>query len=91
MTLFSAAGQIAPKAPFDFVKSLDFLGGFSPVSGEQAIGPASLTKAVFVQGQLVVFKVTLANGAGLDYALYSDQPISPGKGLCPRCPAAPRR
>jgi len=76
MNLYTITGRIPAAAPFDFSKSLDFLGGFMPGKGEQAIGTATLSKAIYANGQLVVFCVSQDSPASLNYTLYSEQPIS---------------
>lgn len=76
----TVTGHLTPTPPFDFAQSLGFLEGFPPTRDEQMIGELSLTKAVFVAGQVVVFRVTAVGGGQqqtLDYTLWSDQAISP--------------
>lgn len=46
-----------PRDPFDFAKTLKFIGGFSPNQSEQEIALHSLTKALRIHGQTVVFRV----------------------------------
>ena len=53
--MYTNTGYITPTAPYDFAKSLNFLGFFSPTQGEQAITEQALTKAVYVDGQLLAF------------------------------------
>jgi hypothetical protein len=60
--LYSATGTLIPTPPFDFDKSLDFLGFFAPLEGEQALSARALTKVVLLEGQMVVFQVA-ASGA----------------------------
>lgn len=77
---FTTLGRLAPTPPFDFTQSLGFLEGFPPTQGEQTLAPQTLTKAVFVGGQVVVFQV-VARGSieepGLGYKLWSAEPITP--------------
>jgi DNA-3-methyladenine glycosylase II len=64
--------------PFDFDKSLDFLGFFAPMEGEQSLDARVLAKAVLIGGQIVVFQVAPAGDAEsprLAYTLFSDRPI----------------
>jgi DNA-3-methyladenine glycosylase II len=78
MTLYSTQGTLAPAAPFDFEKSLDFLGFFAPMEGEQTLAARSLAKAVLIHEQIVVFQLAASGHVEqprLDYTLYSDQPI----------------
>ena len=44
-------GQLFPTPPFDFDKSLDFLGFFAPMEGEQSLAGRALTKAVLIDGR----------------------------------------
>ena len=72
-------GRLTPTPPFDFAQSLSFIEGFSPTRDEQAIAELSLTKAVFVAGQVIVFRVVATGSVEqptLDYTLWSDQTIS---------------
>jgi len=47
--------------PFEFQQSLNFLYGFGPMSGEQQIESGTITKAIMVDGQTVVFRVSEAS------------------------------
>ena len=74
-------GFLTPKSPFDFSKSLDFLGEFTPMKEEHLIDQESLTRAVSFGGQAVVFKVRstgLIKNPRLKYTLYSERPLSTG-------------
>jgi len=75
MMLQAVTGNLIPTAPFDFAKTLTFLGHFRPAMGEQAIGEGTLTKAVMRHGRLIVFRLasigTLENPE-LTYTLYSE-------------------
>ena len=51
MALQHLSGQLAAVQPFDFAKSLAFIGAFPPVRGEQTQGDLTLTKGVMVAGQ----------------------------------------
>ena len=78
MTPYSTQGALAPIPPFDFDKSLDFLGFFAPMEGEQVLAARALAKAVLIHGQIVVFEAAASGSAEqprLDYTLRSDQPI----------------
>jgi hypothetical protein len=50
-------GTLTPTAPFDFNKSLEFLGHFRPAMGEQRTDAGILTKAISINGTVVVFRV----------------------------------
>lgn len=55
---------LAARQPFDFTRSLAFLGAFAPMAGEQRLSPGSLTKAVREAGvgATVGFTVRAAPG-----------------------------
>lgn len=72
--LYNAAGTLDPTPPFDFEKSLDFIGEFSPMVNEQTLAPRSLTKTTSLHGDAVVFQVTsrgTIEKPTLEYTLYS--------------------
>lgn len=79
MKLFTVQGTLTPCAPFDFEKSLDFIGEFAPMAGEQTLAPRSLTKTISLNGKAIVFQIR-ARGTveipELDYTLYSAQKLS---------------
>ncbi len=80
-SLSTEEGFLTPKPPFDFAKSLDFLGAFTPMRDDHQIEEQSLTRAVAVGGQTVVFKIRstgLIKNPRLKYTLYSERPLSPG-------------
>ncbi len=54
MTLQHLTGHLTPVEPFDFAKSLAFIGAFPPVRGEQTQGDLTLTKGVMIAGQWVL-------------------------------------
>lgn len=69
-------GYITPTAPYDFAKSLNFLGFFSAMQGEQVVTEQTLTKAVYVDGQLIAFRVASTGTTDkpqLAYTLFSEQ------------------
>lgn len=77
--MYTETGYITPTAPYDFTKSLNFLGFFSPMQSEQTIGERELTKAVYVDGQLLAFQLTSTGTIDepeLAYTLFSEQLIS---------------
>jgi DNA-3-methyladenine glycosylase II len=73
--LYTLTGGLAPRLPFDYDRTLAFLGAFSPTAGEQGIAESSITKAITLHGRPVAFEV---NGSGpeLTYTLYSQAPLS---------------
>ena len=76
--MYTDTGYITPTAPYDFTKSLNFLGFFPATQGEQAITEQTLTKAVYVDGQLIAFRVASTGTIEkpqLAYTLFSEQAI----------------
>lgn len=79
MALYCEKGRLAAVPPFDFSKTLSFLGAFKPIHDEQTISKQSFTKAVSIQGHPVVFEVTSArtvDAPELEYSLYAGQPLT---------------
>ena len=77
--LHTERGTLTPRAPFDFSKSLDFLHGFSPAMGEQVRNGQTLTRALAVAGQAVVYTLTPSGSVDaprLDYTLTSSTRLS---------------
>lgn len=77
--LSTLTGTLTPRPPFDFFKSLGFLGAFSPTAGEQSVDQISLTKAVTLNGRAVAFELHNAgtiDQPALNYTLYSEQPLN---------------
>ncbi len=77
--LHQITGTLTPRAPFDFAKTLAFLGDFTPTAGEQALAPDSITKAVTLHGRAIAFSVR--NTGTLEeprvaYTLYAEHPLS---------------
>ena len=77
--MYTESGTLIPTPPFDFNKSLNFLGVFIPTKREQIISPDILTKAISIDGQTIVFQLisigTIKNPQ-LEYTLFSTQPIT---------------
>ncbi len=80
--LHSASGELddAIVEPFEFSQSLHFLRGFGPMSGEQEFEGPAVTKAIMVEGQTVVFRVSeskegRAGKPKLRYELFSKEPL----------------
>jgi DNA-3-methyladenine glycosylase II len=77
--MYQATGKLAPTSPFDFDRSLNFLGVFMPTKHEQTTSLHTLIKAISIDGQTVVFQLA-SNGTiekpRLEYTLFSDQPIN---------------
>jgi DNA-3-methyladenine glycosylase II len=79
--LSSEEGFLTPKSPFDFSKSLNFLGEFTPMRDDHQIDEQSLTRAISFGGRAVVFRIRstgLIKNPRLKYALYSERPLSSG-------------
>jgi DNA-3-methyladenine glycosylase II len=77
--LYSETGHFTPTPPFDFSKSLDFLGLFAPMHGEQTIDSQRLTKAVYIEGRVIGFQLMTTgtiDSPQLQYSLFSEQPLS---------------
>lgn len=72
-------GTLTAQAPFDFAKTLAFLGDFTPTAGEQDLAPDSVTKALTLHGRAIAFNIH--NAGTLEeprvaYTLYSEHPLS---------------
>jgi len=81
MVLYSEEGSLRPTPPFDFAKSLDFLGMFPPMREDQTVSELSMTKAVRVGGRAIVFQLKSTGTIkmpGLRYTLFADHPFSRG-------------
>jgi DNA-3-methyladenine glycosylase II len=81
MVLYSEEGSLRPTPPFDFAKSLDFLGMFPPMREDQTVSDLSLTKAVRVGGRAIVFRLKPTGTVkmpGLKCTLFADHPFSGG-------------
>ena len=79
--LYTEEGSLRPTPPFDFVKSLDFLGGFPPMQEDQTVNELSLTKATRVGGRTIVFQLKPTGTIkmpGLGYTLFGENPFSRG-------------
>lgn len=77
----SEEGLLNPKPPFDFSKSLDFLGEFPPMREDLAIEEQTLTRAVSYGGQAIVFRIRstgLIKNPRLKYTLFSERPLFTG-------------
>jgi DNA-3-methyladenine glycosylase II len=57
MRLHNLQGKIFPKSPFDFPKSLNFAGMFTPTGGEQTISGLSFIKAVYLENMTLGFRL----------------------------------
>jgi DNA-3-methyladenine glycosylase II len=77
--MYTATGTLFPTPPFDFDKSLNFLGVFMPTKQEQTISSHTLTKAITIDRQTIVFQL-ISTGTTerpqLEYTLFSAEPIT---------------
>jgi DNA-3-methyladenine glycosylase II len=77
--MYHESGTLIPTPPFDFNKSLQFLGIFGPTKNEQTVSTHSLTKAISIDGQTIVFQLTsigTTEKPGLEYTLFSEDLIN---------------
>jgi len=77
--MYTESGILIPTPPFDFDKSLNFLGVFMPTKQEQTVSVHTLTKAISIDGQTIVFQlisIGTAENTRLEYTLFSAEPIS---------------
>lgn len=77
--MYQETGTFIPTPPFDFNKSLNFLEVFMPTKHEQTVSSRSLTKAIGIEGQTVVFQLASIGTIEkpcLEYTLFSAQPIT---------------
>jgi DNA-3-methyladenine glycosylase II len=76
---YTFQGKLFPKPPFDFSKSLDFVGMFSPSEGEQTVSDLSFTRAIYLENQTLAFRLkdegTVLRPV-LSYTLYSSEEIN---------------
>jgi DNA-3-methyladenine glycosylase II len=78
----TVSGTLTPTPPYDFDKSLNFLGVFMPTKQEQAISSHILTKAISIDGQTIVFQLVsigTTENPQLEYTLFSVEPITEEK------------
>lgn len=78
MQFATQTGTLAALPPFDFGKSLAFLGGFTPMSDQQTITSTTLAKSLKIQGYTVAFRLRSAGTPekpGVEYTLFSEQPL----------------
>ena len=79
MMLHSLQGELFPKAPFDFSKSLNFVGMFAPSEGEQTVSGLSFTRAIYLGNQTLAFRLkdeSTVLKPVLSYNLYSYEEIN---------------
>jgi DNA-3-methyladenine glycosylase II len=77
--MYTETGTLIPTPPFDFDKSLNFLGVFMPTRQEQTISSHTLAKAISIDGQTIVFQLVsigTTENPQLEYTLFSAEPIT---------------
>jgi DNA-3-methyladenine glycosylase II len=77
--MYTEKGTLIPTPPFDFDKSLNFLGVFMPTKQEQTIASHTLAKAISIDGQTIVFQlisIGTTDNPQLEYTLFSAEPIT---------------
>ena len=78
--LYMETGVLPATAPFDFEKSLAFIGDFLPTHGEQTMMDGVFTKAMLINGYVVAFRLTnrgTIEAPLIGYTLFSKQPLPP--------------
>lgn len=75
--MHSETGTLNAVEPYEFERSLAFVIGFGPMSGMQDVEGRSITKAIMIDGQVAVFRVT-GKGAKLGYEIISAKPLEQG-------------
>jgi DNA-3-methyladenine glycosylase II len=77
--MHTVSGSLPATPPFDFTKTLRFIGMFSPAAGEQRASATSLTKAVALDGRAVAFTAAPAGDVehpAVTYTLHADDPLT---------------
>lgn len=72
--------EMQPVAPFDFARSLKFLGEFMASRGEQRFDQMTITKAIRIDGVTAIFRVKstgTVDAPCLSVDVYAEQPLSP--------------
>ncbi|MBA2558647.1 MAG: hypothetical protein H0V07_01940 [Propionibacteriales bacterium] len=73
----SVHGTLKAVGPFDLRTSIRFLSGFGACKGDQVLTPDTLTKAIGVDGQCVVFRLSTTNTPEvIAYSMWSRSSIS---------------
>ena len=86
MTLHCLQGELFPRFPFDFsksldlvAKSLDLVGMFAPSEGNRRVSDLSFTRAIYLENQTLAFRLKEESAGSkpvLSYTLYSYEEIS---------------
>src|SRR5947209_7047370 len=78
-TLTSIEGILTPHPPFDFAKTLQFVGDFTPTEGEQTVTTDAITKAITLNGRAVAFQVRNMGSVAeprIAYTLFTEHPLT---------------
>ncbi len=75
--MFSRLHPLPARQPFSFEHSLRFLEAFRPMAGEQQSSAGTLEKAVQIDGETIVFRVSAGSGGALMMEASSPRPRSP--------------
>ena len=78
MALYTVRGALIPRPPFDFVRTLDVLADFTLVEGEQVVESGALTRALSLDGQVVVCRLVSTGDVEsprLEYTVAAAAPI----------------
>jgi len=78
-TLTIVEGILTPCAPFDFHKTLRFVGDFAPTEGEQTLTADTIIKAITLNGRAVALQVRdvgSVEAPRVEYTLFTEHPLS---------------
>ena len=80
---FTATTTLEARAPFDFARTLGFLGCFPPTAGEQQLAPSGLGKVLSIDGRAIACTVNATSSpTTLAVTLRADAAID--RGTCDR-------
>ena len=75
---FTATTTLEARAPFDFARTLGFLGCFPPTAGEQQLAPSGLGKVLSISGRAIACTVAATERpTRLTVTLRAEAPIDP--------------
>lgn len=74
--MHKAAGTLKAVQPFDFRRSVAFIQGFGPMTGEQTAAGDRVTTALMVDGRVVVFRATATpESSEVAYELFAEEEV----------------
>lgn len=76
--MYNTSGTLKATRPFDLAKSIMFLEKFGPMRGEQELRGGTITKALMVNGQTMLFSVKQSSGLDdprVEFKLRSANPL----------------